>query len=141
MRHIDRRKRFGQRADLVDLDQQGIGATGLDALFKTQRIGDEQIITHQLTAVAQNIGQGFPPLPVVFGHAVLNRNNRVMRHKTGQIGGVFSGRQDLALALHVVFAIVEIFSGSAIQRQIDFLARFIAGFFDGFHNEIKGVCG
>src|SRR5580693_5530761 len=46
--HLDRAERFGQRTDLVDLDQDGVGAAVSDTVGKPRHIGDEQVVADQL---------------------------------------------------------------------------------------------
>ena len=53
MRHLDGFKRFGQRTNLIQLNQDGIAAAALDAFLQTLGIGDEQIIPHELYLIAQ----------------------------------------------------------------------------------------
>ena len=48
-RHFDSIQGFTQSADLVQLDQDGIGNFLLNTVGKNLRIGNKQIITHQLT--------------------------------------------------------------------------------------------
>ena len=43
LRHLDGIERFGDGADLVDLDQNGVGRAHLDAFFETIGISDEEI--------------------------------------------------------------------------------------------------
>ena len=62
-----------QRADLIDLDQHGVGDAALDALGDDLRVGDEQIVADQLDPTAQRLGERAPAIPVVLGHAVLDR--------------------------------------------------------------------
>ena len=54
-------------------------------------------------------------------------------------GGIFIAGQDFAFALHIVFAVAEIFSRGTVQRQIHIFARLVARFFNRFHNEIKCI--
>src|SRR5450759_3437176 len=63
--HFDRIKRLRQRADLVDLDQNGVGAAVFDAVGKPRDVGDEQVIADQLAFPADQVGQFLPALHVV----------------------------------------------------------------------------
>ncbi len=47
-RHLHGFQRFGQGADLVDLDQNRIGDARLDAARQALGVGDEQIVADQL---------------------------------------------------------------------------------------------
>src|SRR6476661_10715899 len=55
--HRDRFQGFGQRADLVDLDQDRVGHALFDAFLEDARIGDEQIVADQLHLFAQTLGE------------------------------------------------------------------------------------
>ena len=48
-----RLQRLGQGADLVDLDQDGVGGAGRDAAAQALRVGDEQIVADELDFAAQ----------------------------------------------------------------------------------------
>ena len=49
---VHRGERLRERADLVDLDQQGVAGAELDALLQARRVGDEEVVADQLHAVA-----------------------------------------------------------------------------------------
>src|SRR5215210_6492206 len=69
---------FRERADLVDLDEDGIGDAALDALFQECSVGDEQIIADELNVASHLVRHGLPSVPVALCHAVLNRDDRVL---------------------------------------------------------------
>ena len=48
VRHLDGVERLGQRADLVDLDQDRVGEPAPDALGQPLGVGDEDIVADQL---------------------------------------------------------------------------------------------
>ena len=50
--HLDGLQRLGNRTDLVQLDQDGVACTQLDALGQTLGIGNEQVVAHQLDLAA-----------------------------------------------------------------------------------------
>src|SRR4029453_13956658 len=56
-------ERFGQGADLVDLDQQGVRRGGVDALLQALGVGDEEVVAHELDLVADCVGEGLPAFP------------------------------------------------------------------------------
>jgi hypothetical protein len=68
-------RRLGQRADLVDLDEQGVGGLGVDAALEPLRVGDEEVVADDLDAAAQLLGQRLPAVPVVLGERVLDRDS------------------------------------------------------------------
>ena len=52
MRHIDSLQCFRQGADLVDLDQHGVGAAALDTVRQAGGICHKQIVANQLHLAA-----------------------------------------------------------------------------------------
>ena len=55
-RHANGIERLGQRADLVELDEDRVGDGSLDALRENARVGDEEVVTHELAAAAGEAG-------------------------------------------------------------------------------------
>ena len=137
MRHIDGLQRFGQRADLVHFNQHGIRNTLLDAIRQTGRVGHKKVIANKLNLVTDQIRQHFPTGPVVLIHTVLNRDDWVVCTKVCQILRIFLGCQGFTFALQLVFAVLEILRGRAVQRQIDVFAQLIAGFLNRNLDEIQ----
>ena len=74
---LDGLERLGERADLVDLDQDRVGGAQLDALLEALGVGDEQVIAHQLHLVANATGELNPAVPVLLGHAVLDGDDGI----------------------------------------------------------------
>lgn len=74
-------QRFGECADLVDLDQNGIGHVFSDPFAKKLHIRDKQIVADQLNLAAEARSQFLPAIPIVFRATVLDRNNRETRAK------------------------------------------------------------
>ena len=137
MRQFDRVQGFGQCADLVHFHQQRIGAAFFDTFGQTGRVGDKEIIAHQLHLVANRIGQFFPTCPIIFGHAILDGQDRVISAKRLEIGHIFRRGQAEAFACQLIFAAFEIFGRRAIKRQHHIRARLEACFFNRLHDEIK----
>jgi hypothetical protein len=63
---LNRVDRFGQRTDLVHLDQDAVGDAFVDAALQDLGVGDEQVVADSCTLVAQFLGQQFPAVPVAF---------------------------------------------------------------------------
>src|SRR3546814_1945269 len=61
--HGDRFQGFGERADLVDLDQDRVAHAALDAFLEDARVGDEQVVADQLHLLAKARGQLRPAIP------------------------------------------------------------------------------
>ena len=80
LRHVHGVERLGQRADLVDLDQDRIGDALLDALASAA----STLVTNRSSPtswhlLAERFGQRLPAVPVVLRHAVLDRDDRIAR--------------------------------------------------------------
>ena len=53
----DRLKRFGEGADLVELDEDRVGDAGRDAAAEDGGVGDEDVVADELDAVADALGE------------------------------------------------------------------------------------
>ena len=93
--HFDGFQGFRKGADLVDLDQDGVGNSFFDPFLEYFGVGDEQVVTDNLDALAQALGDEFPAVPVIFGHAVLNGDDGIAVDqvfvKGDQLRGAFLG--------------------------------------------------
>ena len=56
--HLDRGEGLGQRADLVDLDQDRVGDAFCDAFLQDLRVGHEQVVADQLHAACRAARSG-----------------------------------------------------------------------------------
>ncbi len=63
---------LSQRTDLVNLNENRVGAAFFDTAFKILNIGYEKVVTNELATVADKIGENLPACPVVFSHTVLD---------------------------------------------------------------------
>src|SRR5262245_66546894 len=72
------RESFRETTDLIDLHENGIGRTGIDAPLQASFISDEDIVPNQLNLLAQCLSHETPPVPVVFGKTIFNGNNRIL---------------------------------------------------------------
>ena len=101
---LDGLERLGERADLVDLDQDRVGGTQLDALLEALGVGDEQVVAHQLHLVANATGELNPAVPVLLGHAVLNGDDGIGVDELLPVINHLGTRVLHALALELVHA-------------------------------------
>src|SRR4030066_28123 len=69
---LDGRQRLGERADLVDLDQDRVGDPAPDAAREALDVGDEEIVADELDARPEPPGERGPAVPVVLGEAALD---------------------------------------------------------------------
>ncbi len=75
--HPDGGDRLGQRPDLVELDQDGVGRVLLDAPGDPLDVGDEEVVADELDLVSERFVEELPAGPVVLGQAVLQADDRV----------------------------------------------------------------
>lgn len=77
-RHLDSSQSFGQRTDLVELDQDGVSDAFFDAFFQDLGVGYEQVVTNQLDFVAQYFGLVSETFPVRFVQTIFDGDDRVL---------------------------------------------------------------
>ena len=137
--HFDGLEGFGQRADLVDFDEDGVANAFFDAFFQDFGIGHEQVVTHQLHFFAEFFGQQFPAVPVAFGHAVFNADDGIFFAPGGQHVGPLGAAEFQAAftSQHVLAVFVELAAG-AVQAQHHVLPRGIARILNGLQNKLNG---
>src|SRR5256884_574021 len=96
-RQLDRLNRFGDASDLIQLDKNRVRDSLLDPSRQPLRIRHEKIVAHQLNFllrgfVADALCQRFPAGPIVFRHAVFNRDNRILFCPRRPVRGHFAAR-------------------------------------------------
>ena len=69
---------LGDGADLVDLDEDGVGDLLLDSLLQALGVGDEEVVADELDLGADEVGELAPAGPVVFGETVFERDDGVL---------------------------------------------------------------
>src|SRR6266702_173936 len=125
--------------DLVDLDQNGVGAFLFDALLQTLRIGDEEVVADELD-VPELPGEELPAVPVVFGQAVFDRNDRVLRGprlvKGDHLFRGFFGLVGLLEDVLLLLFVVEL-AGGRIEGNGDLFARRVARLLDRIQNQFN----
>ena len=130
-----------QRADLVGLDQDGIGQALPDALLEQARIGAEHVVADQLATGAQPFGEHFPAGGVVLGHAVLDGDDRIGPRQRRQVVDLLLGAQAPVLSGIDVAGGPMKFAGGRIQAQRDVLAGPESGLSDRRHQEVQRFLG
>ena len=83
--HLDGIQRLGERADLVDLDEQGVGRARLDAAGEPLGVGDEEVVADELHVVAHPVGHRLPAVPVALVERVLDGDQRVGGDEVGVV--------------------------------------------------------
>src|SRR6516225_4294874 len=141
-RELDGGKGLGQGADLVDLDQDGIGAAVFDTVGQPLYVGDEEIVADQLAFAADHVGQLLPTVHIVFRHTVLDRHDRIARDEIGEVSGLLGTRAGLVLAAVNVIAVFEELGRGAVQRQHHVRSSLVAGLADRVHDKLeRGIRG
>ena len=72
MSQINRLKRFGESADLVYLNQDGIADFHINAIFKALPVCNKQIVADKLNFTAEPLRQLLPAVLVIFAERVLD---------------------------------------------------------------------
>ncbi|CAB4733571.1 unannotated protein [freshwater metagenome] len=135
MRQLDRVQGLGERADLVDLDQEGVGLAAGDAAREPLDVGDEQVVADELRLGAEAVGDGLPPLPVVLVERVLDRDDGVGRHELGVVVGHLLG--GLLGALEGVEPALAELRGRDVEREHDVGAQALPGLLDRLGDQVE----
>ena len=127
---INRRQSLGNRANLVHLDQDGIGHAQINALLQELDVGDKQIIADQLHALGiELVRQQLPAVPIAFGAAVFNGHNGELLAPAlihgHHLGRRFHGLVALVQRVLAGLGVIE-FAGGHIEGNEHILARFVA---------------
>lgn len=89
---------------------------------------DEQVVADELHLVANAVGQRLPAVPILLGHAILNRDDGVLLDERCPVVDHFGARKLAAFALKLVLArlsVVEL-GRSRVHREHDVDARLVA---------------
>src|SRR4029077_19822909 len=66
-RHFDSFDGLAYATDLVQLDEDGVADAFRNAARENLRVGNENVVTHQLDFLTEIAREDFPAVPVVFG--------------------------------------------------------------------------
>src|SRR5262245_3288472 len=72
---------LGQRANLVYLDENGVGGLALNSPLQEFDVGHKEIITNQLNVAPEFLGQPLPILPITLSAAIFNTDDRIFPAK------------------------------------------------------------
>lgn len=80
---LHRLQGLGDRADLVYLDQCSVADAVLDRVGDDVAVGDEDVVSDDLDAVTESLGELDPAVSVVFCQAVFDAPHRKERGHLG----------------------------------------------------------
>ncbi len=126
---------------MIHLDQNRVRNAFLDAASEPLRVGDKQIITHELDLVSELVGKNAPAFPVVFGQTVFNRDNGILADPISpEADHLFRRFHRLVRFLEDVFAFffVEEFAARRIERNGNVIAGAKARLANSFENHLNG---
>lgn len=136
---------LGERADLVNLHEDGVGAAEFDTLLEVLHVGNEEVVANELAAVADEIGEDLPAFPVVLVHTVLDGVDGVLLNELleelGLLGGGELGSVGTLLPGVVVYAVLVELGGSAVETDGHVLAGYVAGELDSLDDDVESVLG
>ena len=81
----DHIERFGESADLVGLDEDGVSKPLSNALGKTLFVGDEKVVAHQHHAAAKLSCEHLPARVIILGKSILDGEDGITVGKRGEI--------------------------------------------------------
>ena len=137
MGELDGVERLGERADLVDLDEDRVADALLDPAPEEVDVRHEEIVADELHAVAEPVGQRLPAVPVVLAEPVLDRDDREAVAEVGPEVDHPGGVERAALALQPVGAVVVKLARRRVERERDPVA--MAGALGGLEDHLAGV--
>ena len=140
--HLNGFQSLGEGANLINLHQDGVGATLFYAAMQIFNVGNEQVVAHELDTASETLGEQTPAFPVVFGHTVFNRVDGIFVHQLLEVVNLLFGSENLAVGLFpgvVVFAVFEELACSAVQADGDLFSGFVAGSHDSVDDSREGV--
>ena len=138
-RQLDRLDGLGQGADLVHLDEDGVGHAFLDAAAQALHVGHEEVVADELRVFAERVRHELPSGPVVLVAAVLDADDRVLA--TELLPVVHPSRSVHLLAdtgqdVQALLLVVELAAGR-VEGELEILVRLVAGLLDGHQDGVK----
>ena len=76
MRELHGVERLGERADLVDLDEDRVADALIDSAAQEVDVRHEEVVADQLRTSPEAIGERLPAVPVGLAEPVLDRHDR-----------------------------------------------------------------
>src|SRR5215210_5596169 len=128
-------ERLGERADLVDLDEDGVADTLLDATPEYLGVRHEQVVAYELDPAPQPLRDHGPPFPVVLGEAVLYAQDGILVTKPGVVVNHLLPGELSALAGEVVLAVLVKLGGRGVEGEGNLVPQRITAPLDSLGDE------
>src|ERR1041384_1401533 len=126
-------QRFREGADLVDLDQNRVRNSEIDSFLQKLRVGHKKIVADELHFASNLVCQEFPSGPIVFRHAVFDRDNRILLAPALPVSNhLIAAQLSLVALFEDVFLAVVKLTRRRIEREQTILAWLVAGFRNRF---------
>ena len=139
--HLDGLQRLGNRADLVQLDEDRVAAAQANALGQTLGVRDEQVVADQLDLAAQLLRHVLPALPVLLVEAVLDGVDGILFDQLLPVLDQLLTGKDLAALGQLILALFAALplAGGSIHGQHKIPAGQVAGLLDGLKDILNGL--
>ena len=107
-------------------------------LLQNLRIGDEHVVADELHAVAERARQRLPAVPVAFGDAVLDRDDRILADPVGvHLDHLVGAARRLARLLEDVPAVVPQLARGDVEREEHVLPGRVARLADRLEHQVE----
>src|SRR5574344_987251 len=150
--HLNSIQCLCKRTNLVYLDEDRVGSTHLDTLFQELHVGNKEIITYQLAAVADGSGQLHPVVPIVLIKTILNRIDRIFGNQFLQELDLLGSSQFLTIRI-LLLAILQLavivepltillngkLAGSTVHGNLHVLTWLITGIPDSLADAVERI--
>ena len=135
---LDGLDRLGERADLVQLDQDAVAAVLANRPPQEGDVGHQQIVADQLYPLTEPLRQQTPPVPVFLSQPVFDAHDGVLVDPVlPEIDHLRAG-QASPFAFEVIEAIMVERAGCRVEGEETVSARLVSGFFDGGKDDLDG---
>ena len=134
---LDGGESFGHGTDLVHLDEDGVGDAGLDAFVEDGRVGNEQVVTHEVDLATELVGHDLPASPVSFVETVFNREDGVLVDElfveldhVGRLDSLLGALlEGVGFRLALLGVLVAEFRRSNVESDLDVGTELVTGLF------------
>src|SRR5215217_354970 len=117
VRELHRLESLRERADLVDLYEDGVSDSFADPTGKYLRVRYEEVVADELHHVSQFLGDHRPPIPDVLGEAVLYAQYRILIAQPHVVVDHLLPGELLTLAGKIVLAVLVELRGGRVERE------------------------